>query len=220
MEQRLIDAGHDPDDVEELLYDPAPRRRGKKYKARRSSRVQRVRAPTYVYDPAPKKRKVTARRTRKGVLAKLKPYVLPGTAGVTFYAAYLARATELFNAGTIAKNDVFLAIQYDIMHLDANAAMGRLQTNAINIATPAIGGFLVKTTHIAGKWSGVLGDLLYGFAVGTGAKVVLDPPVNAPAARRSTATKTVTATQQNGCPGCDQTPTMMREYNPYMPGGY
>lgn len=201
--------------MSELLYDPAPRRRGGR---RRSRAVRHYRS----YDPAAKKRKVTARRTKKGFLNKLKPYVLPGTAGVTFYAAYVARATELFNAGSITANDVVLAIQYDIQHFVAGDAMTRLQTNAISIATPAVGGFLVDATHIAGKYSPVVRDLLYGLAVGTGAKAVLDPPIpgNAPTSRRiQPGNKTQIRVQPGG--GQADQPAMQprREYNPYMPGG-
>ncbi len=170
-----------------------------------------------MYDPAPKKRKITARRTKKGVLAKLKPWVLPATAGVTFYSAYVTRATDLFNQGLITKNDVFEAISYDVTHLDANAAMTRLSENAVNIATPLVGGFLVKETNIAGKHSGIIADVLYGLGIGMGGKALLDPPINKTGGGgiRSRPGNKIKVTQSTQTTQTEAAAVQGQGYNPY-----
>ncbi len=174
VEQRLIDAGHDPEDVEELLYDPAPKRRGKKHRTHRSYRGR-----TYDPDPAPRKRKTTAKRTgKKGTLAKLKKFAIPGAAGLTFYGAYVKRAETLYAQKKITEKSVFQAIQYDIKNFNGAAAMNRIQSQAGNIATPLLASWIVKETKILGKYSGIGADLLAGFGIGVGAKAILDPPEN------------------------------------------
>lgn len=222
VEQRLIDEGYDPLDVEELLYDPAPRKRGKKYKRRPRARS---------YDPAPLRSRVATRyrtvkekvkrRIPKGIMAKVKKFVLPGTAGVTFYAAYIKRAEDLFNQGLISEKSVFKAIEYDIKNFNTNDAMGRLKNNAGEIITPFLGGFLMKETKILGKYTGVAADALFGMGIGVGAKTILDPPV-IQSQKRMVQVKTQTG--NGGCPGCTghtQTQAQVtagRDFNPY--GGY
>ena len=218
MEQRLIDAGHDPEEVEELLYDPAPRRRGKKHhrKATRSHSYSRARS----YDPAPRKRKVTAKRTgKKGTLNKLKKFAMPAAAGLTFYGAYVKRAEDLFNAGSIPEKSVFKAIEYDVKNFNGTDAMNRVKAQAGEIATPLIASWAVKETHILGKYSGIAADLLAGFGIGVAGKAVLDPPITTGSNRTSTGLIKVTSskattqiqTQAAPCPNC---------YDPYKPGGY
>lgn len=191
MEQRLIDAGHDPEEVSELLYDPAPRRRGKincsaKQRATMpqickggGSRSSRARS----YDPAPH-RKVTAKRTGKGkkgingTLNKLKKFALPGAAGLTFYGAYVKRADDLLKTGKIPEKSVFKAIEYDIKNFNGTDAMERVKKQGGEILTPLVASWGIKETKILGKYSGLAADLLAGFGVGIGAKAVLDPPIN------------------------------------------
>lgn len=219
VEQRLIDAGHDPEEVKELLYDPAPRRRGRKKQRTRRSRTQHVRSPAYVYDPDPRKRKVTAKRTgKKGTLAKLKKFAIPGAAGLTFYGGYVKRAEELFTAGKITEKSVFKAIEYDFKNFNGTDAMNRVKSQAGEIATPLIAGWAVKETKVLGKYSGIAADLLTGFGIGVGAKAILDPPITNNNAK---AAKNVITVKKPDCPGCnDQGPQMqMTAYNPYMPGG-
>lgn len=224
LEDRLLDEGFPPDEVDELLYDPAPRRRGRK--RRRHSRR--------TYDPAPRRRssgrRTTARHYRKkGTLSKLKKFVLPATAGMTFYSAYTKRATDLFNQGLISSNSVYDAIMYDINNFDSTAAMTRLQDQAGNIATPLIGGWAIQETKLLGKYSGIVADILYGLGIGTGAKAILDPPIgNRSAAtnrsrviRRAGTPGTSVAPADTGCPTCDQpAQATTNGYNPYMPGRY
>ncbi|KPQ42194.1 MAG: hypothetical protein MPEBLZ_03244 [Candidatus Methanoperedens nitroreducens] len=218
VEQRLIDAGHDPEEVEELLYDPAPRHhKGKKKQRSHRSRTQHVRSPAYVYDPAPRKRKVTAKRTgKKGTLAKLKKFAIPGAAGLTFYGGYVKRAEELFTAGKITEKSVFKAIEYDFKNFNGTDAMNRVKSQAGEIIAPVAVGWGIKETKILGKYSGIAADLLTGFGIGVGAKAILDPPIT-----NAGAAKNLITVKKPDCPGCkDQGPQMqMTAYNPYMPGG-
>lgn len=214
VEQRLIDAGHDPEEVSELLYDPAPRRKGGGKKTRKTpSRSYRARS----YDPAPRKRKITAKRTgKKGTLSKLKKFALPGAAGLTFYGAYVKRAEDLANAGKIPEKSVFKAIEYDVKNFNGTDAMNRVKTQAGEIATPLIASWAVKETHILGKYSGIAADLLAGFGVGIGAKAVLDPPINTGGSNGLISVKKTSSTEIQThaaapCPNC---------YQPYKPGGY
>jgi hypothetical protein len=226
VEQRLIDAGHDPEDVEELLYDPAPKRRGGKKRRVHKSRVHHARSPAYVYDPAPRRRKVTAKRTgKKGTLAKLKKFAIPGAAGLTFYGAYVKRAEDLFTAGKIPEKSVFKAIEYDLKNFNGTDAMNRVKAQAGEIATPLIASWAVKETKILGKYSGIAADLLAGFGIGVGAKAVLDPPINGNGSVRNNtgAAIKVNSVSKPDCPGCNSQANnavaSMPAYNPYMPGG-
>ncbi|MDP2366130.1 MAG: hypothetical protein Q8M94_20455, partial [Ignavibacteria bacterium] len=165
LEEQLIDDGYDPEDVQELLYDPAPRKGGRRRKARRGRKSRR-------YDPAPRRSKRRGRRGRgsrrydpapqyfvrakkrvKGLLPKLRKLAIPGAAGVTFYAAYVKRATDLHGAGKITENNVFKAIQYDVENFNATDAVARVQKAAPAILTPVIGGWAIKKSGILGKYS-------------------------------------------------------------------
>lgn len=189
----LIEEGFDPSEVEEMLFDPAPRRR----------RGRRRRKSTRRYDPAPRRRRRTRRRSRrydpaprarsayprrrkgyrrraKGALGKLKKYVMPGVAGLTFYGAYQQRSKDLLAAGSITKDSVFDAIMYDVKNFNGADAMTRLQDNATEIITPVIGSVIVKAVKPGGqigKVAGIMADALMGYATGKFGKVVLDPPM-------------------------------------------
>ena len=186
VQEMLMDEGFDPEEVQEMLYDPAP----KKGKKKKTSKRRYDPAPQKRYKPrstSGKKRKTTARRKKpKGMLAKMKKFAMPGTAGVTFYASYLKRADELFTAGKITKKSVYSAVEYDVKNFDVDDALDRLKDNAGEIATPVLAGMLVKETKIAGKHSGLVADILTGLAAGKAAKVLLDPPIAgaAPPARQ------------------------------------
>jgi len=161
-------------------YDPAPRR-GRKHRHHARRSVRR-------YDPAISvtRYRDTARRygkRAKGMLTKLKPLVMPAAAGLTFYTAYVSRATALFGAGKITKNSVYEAIMYDLKNLDGNAAVDRLQQKASGIAMPAIIGTGLKYAkgYVDPKLRtpmDVVGDALIGMAIGTGFKAILDPPID------------------------------------------
>lgn len=177
--EKLEEMGLNPDELFGDGADIYRPRRGK----RRGSRRHRT------YDPAPK-RKTTARRTgkKRGILSKLKPFVLPASAGITMYGAYTARATELFNAGLITSNDVISAIMYDVQNLDTNAAFTRLTSSdgLTQIGVPAVGGYVIKEM-VGGTTGRVLADALYGYAAGTAANLAINPSsaVAAIAARRA-----------------------------------
>jgi hypothetical protein len=201
---RLIDeGGFDPEEAE-AFFDPAPRRgRGRRRGKIHCSARQRATMPQICkgngsrsYDPAPRRRhrrrsprrydpapqrKVTARKGKKGILAKVRKFALPGAAVGTFLTAYMARATQLKSAnaqldGKVV-DGVYAAIMYDVKNFSTDAAMARLKDNAGEIVTPLIAGYAVKQIGILGKYSGLAGDLLTGMGMGLAAKKVLDPPI-------------------------------------------
>ena len=190
VQEMLVDEGFDADEVEEMLYDPAPRKKGSKKKKTTRRRYDPTPKRTYRSPYSTKKRKTTAKRKKpKGMLAKMKKFAMPGTAGVTFYASYIKRAEELFTAGKITKQSVYTAVEYDVKNFDVDDALDRLKDNAGEIVAPVIAGALVKETKVAGKHSGLVADILTGLAAGKAAKVLLDPPIAgaaAPAARQIT----------------------------------
>ncbi len=183
IEDQLIDEGFDPDDIDEMLYDPAPRQGRRRHRrshrsydpAPRRRRRSRRRSGRR-YDPAPRRRsgwrgkaKKYGKRT-KGMLGKFRKYALPGAAGLTFLGGYMARAKQL-------NMSVPDAMMKDIKEFDGKAAMKRVQDSAGEIATPLVAGWTIKETKVAGKYSGLIGDVLTGIGLGTFAKKVLDPPV-------------------------------------------
>lgn len=211
LADQLIDEGFDPDEVNELLYDPAPRSHKGYRKGKRScSAKQWAKMPqickgsktsshhSRYADPAPRRgRKGVSRRydpapysttarkygkKAKGMLTKLRPIVMPAAAGLTFYTAYTTRAKALFATAKIPKDSVYEAIKYDLSYLDANAAVDRLQAKASGIITPAIIGTILKygKQYVDPKLRApmdVTGDALIGMAIGTGFKILLDPPI-------------------------------------------
>jgi len=221
LANKLADEGFPEDEIEELLFnDPdadvyRPKRR--RHHARRG-RGRRT------YDPAPKRsmwrrfrksRSASAyprkgRRGKRGILAKIGPWVMPGTAGLTFYTGYVARAKALgTNTETGKPHDVFSAIMYDIKNFDSNAAMARMQAKAAPILGATIGGMIVSK-FAPGKLK-LLGKVLTGIGVGQAAKVILDPPiVGSP---QTDPAMVEQAPVQQYTP-----PTQTR--NPYLNGGY
>ncbi len=161
------------------VNDPAPKRH------RRRGAVRRYDNPTVTrYVTRTKEVARKTGRKAKGMLSKLRKYALPGSAGITFLAAYSQRATEMEADPVTFKNTdgtpvkgMLQAIMWDVKNFKSADAMERVKTNAAGIITPAVIGYGVKEFKIAGKYSGLAGDLLMGFAAGTAAKVVLDPPV-------------------------------------------
>lgn len=176
LEEGLIAEGFDPEDVQELLYDPAPKKR-KKGKRRKTTNQR-----SYRSIGTGKKRKTTAKKPKKG-LAKIRPWVLPGAAAGTFYAGYITRAKELFAAGKITQDSVFDAIKYDITNFNTTDAMNRLKNNAGEIVTPLLAAALVKEIKPIGKHSGLAADVLSGMGIGVAAKTILDPPLTPPSGR-------------------------------------
>ncbi len=160
------------------VHDPAPKR----HHRRAGRRYDNPIVTRYVT-----RTKEVARRggrKAKGILGKLRKYALPGSAGITFLAAYSQRATEMEadpvtfkNADGTPVKGMLQAIMWDVKNFKSADAMERVKTNAAGIITPAVIGYGVKEFKVAGKYSGLAGDLLMGFAAGTAAKVILDPPV-------------------------------------------
>lgn len=165
-------------------YDPAPRRSRSISVATASGarKIRKGRKPILVYDPAPKAKRSYTKRA-KGLLGKLKPYALPGSAAVTFYAGYVQRTKDMEADPVTFKNDdgtpvkgMFQAIMWDINHFNSSDAMTRIQDNATSIIAPAVLGYGVKEFKLGGKYSSLAGDILMGLAAGTAAKTILDPP--------------------------------------------
>lgn len=222
--EQLINDGYDPDEVNELLYDPAPRRgkgkrkgKGRRKASRRSydPAPRRGRGSRRRYDPAPQYY-VRAKKRAKGLLPKLRKLAIPGAAGLTFYAAYVKRATDLKAAGKIPENNVFKAIQYDIENFNATDAVARMQTATPAILTPVIGGWAIKKSGILGKYSGIAGDILTGMGLGVAGKAILDPPINAARPSANHKGHVVKATCGHGAP-CDQRDAMQEQS--YVPWG-
>jgi len=163
-------------------YDPAPRKNRPTVAAVSGARkIKHGRKPILVYDPAPKK--TSYRKRAKGILGKIRPYALPGAAGVTFFAAYVQRTKDMEADPITFKNDdgtpvkgMFQAIMWDINHFNSSDAMTRIQDNATAIIAPAAVGYAVKEFKIGGKYSSLAGDILMGIGAGTAAKTILDPP--------------------------------------------
>jgi len=176
--ERLADEGFDEDDIERL-FDPAPRRGRSRHRRYR-------RAKMYDPDPAPRRRRSRSasaypkkRRSRaRGALNKLRPFIMPVTAGVTFYMAYTSRAKALgVNPDTGLPYTVFEAIMYDFKNFDSAAAWTRIQDKGIQPAIIAGAGWAVKKYAPGGGIAKMVGDAIMGLGVGQLVKVVLDPPV-------------------------------------------
>jgi hypothetical protein len=173
-------AGFDPDEVDQLLYDPDPAPRKKHRRHRRHAKQ---------YDPAPKKERKSKRvgKKVKGMLGKFKGYVFPVAAGGSFLMQYATRADTLKAAGSITTGGyagILQAIQWDISHFNASDAMKRLSSNLSTVGVPLVGGYLVKNIGGGIVKSGVerdvleiAGDLLIGYGVALGTKKILDPPI-------------------------------------------
>jgi len=125
-------------------------------------------------DPVKKKKrsspkKKNRKRRAKTLLAKAKPFALPGGALLGLGAPYLKRA-EGTDIG------IFDLIKEDLTNFDMAEASKRLQAQAGAILMPGIAGMAVKHVRIAGKASSLVADLLLGLAIGTAAKALIDPP--------------------------------------------
>lgn len=194
------DAGYDPDEVEELLYDPAPRRRRHRRRVAYDPAPRRRRSRRAATVVAPRGRRKGRRRTGrkvgrkvKGMLSKFKSYALPAAAGGSFLMQYAARADALKASGAITTGGyggILEAVRYDITHFNASDAMTRVSSNLSTIAVPLVGGYLVKNVGSGFVKSGIekdiieiVGDILMGYGAAVGVKKVLDPPVG-PARRQ------------------------------------
>lgn len=188
LANQLEERGYDSEEVNELLYDPAPRRRRGHRKAKR-------------YDPAPKRHR--RRRSRRydpapfasgsrsrGLLSKLKPLVGVTAGGVVFYNAYTTRAAALFASGAITTNSVMDAITYDLSHFSVTDAMNRVKASP-GAAVTLVAGSIAKGYGILPKRGliGLVVDAALGATAGMVAKQVLDPPI--PAARQGQMIKRV-----------------------------
>lgn len=195
LSEKLTDElGFDPDEVDELLYDPAPRRGRRRRRSRTSAPVQaprrkRRKARTYAQTTGRKGRGRTGRQL-KGMLGKFKQYAFPIAAGGSFLMQYAARADALKAAGSITTGGyagILEAIKFDLTNFNASAAMTRVSSNISTIGVPLVGGYLVKKVGGGFVKGGVekdvveiVGDLLTGYGVATGVKKILDPPINVP----------------------------------------
>lgn len=220
---QLIDAGLDPEEVE-ALFDPAPRRgkgrRGGKRKCSakqwakmpqicrgtKGAKVRTARHPVMVYDPAPRGgyraaagRYYKKKGGAKGLIAGLKPMVLPIAILGTVYQKYTERATALKAAGAQIGTPPHLvdgvldAFMYDLKNRPTTSMMDRLKAKSGEIVTPAIigmglkyGAKKVKLHPKVNQVASIGGDAFIGAAIGKVISTILDPPnpiTNAPPRR-------------------------------------
>lgn len=183
---------------------------------RRRTRSRSVRAPAYVYDPAPRggyraaagryygsaKRYYKKRGGAKGLVAGLRPLILPGSVLATVYGKYQDRAKALKAAGAKNKDGtpvdgVFQALMYDIQNRPTTSVMDRMKKNASEIFTPALmgvglkyGAKKVKLHPKVNQVASMGGDALIGVAIGKVISTFLDPP-NIPAPTRQPAIQVI-----------------------------
>ncbi len=179
IEEQLINAGFDPDEIEEALYDPAPRRGRRRHGGRKGRRSARR-----TYDPAPgrrrkypaasaypKKGKKGKGKGKRGKFAKFRKFVLPATTISSFYMSYSANAK--------ARNMKLLdALKYDLGNWSAQKTMDKISANPL----PVVGtiGIPVAKQFIPGVRSGMVGmivDAVQGIMTGQFLTQVVDEPV-------------------------------------------
>lgn len=199
---RFEDEGFDPDEIDELLYDPAPRRRRRRSGRRRHRsmdpaprRRRRKHRKGKSYDPAPRRGRRGGRRRRYDVAPKRRTHRSKGmlkdlldnsgiiTYGGKFIMDYAARADVLKAAGSITTGSyggIFEALQYDIANFKMADATTRVQKVAVASVLEGVAGMVLKSPKINNKMKGYgkpLGDALIGYAAAVVSKAVLDPPV-------------------------------------------
>lgn len=222
----MAESGMQPDEIEEALFSGdtdiyKPRRRGGKRKcsAKQWAKMPQIcrgggggrrgrgRHPAMVYDPAPRggyraaaKRYYKKKGGAKGLIAGLRPLILPGSVVATVYDKYTERAVALKAAGAMNKDGtpvdgVFQALMYDIQNRPVTSVMDRMKTNASEIITPAIlgvglkyGAKKVKLHPKINQVASMGGDALIGVAIGKVISTWLDPPNNAPIKHATTTT--------------------------------
>ncbi len=175
IEEQLINAGFDPDEIEEALYDPAPRRGRRRHGGRKGRRSARR-----TYDPAPgRRRKYRAasaypkkgKKGKRGKFAKFRKFVLPATTIGSFYLSYSANAK--------ARNMTVLdALKYDLGNWSAQKTIDKISANPL----PIVGtiGIPVAKQFIPGARSGMVGmivDAVQGIMTGQFLTQVVDEPV-------------------------------------------
>ena len=175
MMQELEDAGFDPDEIEEALYDPAPRR-GRRHHGGRKGRRHARRS----YDPAPPRRGRKSRsasayprkgkKGRKGKLAKFRKFVLPTTTVGSFYLSYAANAK--------ARNLTLLdALKADLSNWDVNKVMTKIQNNPMPLVG-TVGVPIVKhmVPDLNKGMMGLVADAVQGIMTGQFLVQVVDEP--------------------------------------------
>lgn len=210
MADLLEDAGFDPDDIEEALYDPAPRRGGRR-RHRRSSRRYSAKS----YDPAPARRRRTGRKGakkgkkgKKSKLAKFRKFAMPAAAVGSFYFSYKATA----DARGLTVID---ALKADLTNWSAQKTMDKISANPL----PVVGtiGIPLVRGYIPGANSGIMAvavDVIHGILTGQALTQIVDEPgpVRSHAGRQ-----TITVTPGN--PAMTISPaaaTTGYGHNPYM----
>lgn len=207
MANLLEAAGFDEDEIEEALYDPAPRRgRARRRKHHRSARR--------TFDPAPTKRrrsgrkaggKKKGRRGKKSKLAKFRKFAMPAATVGSFYFSYAANAK--------ARNMTIIdALKYDLANWSAQKTVDKISANPL----PVLGavGIPLARGYIPGANSGMMAvavDVIHGILTGQALTQVIDEP----APLRSGSGRNVTSIQVQST---SEAPVSRPAYgvNPYM----
>lgn len=209
MAELLEDAGFDDDEIEEALYDPAPRR------GRRRSKRRSRRHSARSYDPAPARRrrrggrkgsKRKGGRKGKGKLAKFRKFAMPAATAASFYFSYAetAKARGL---------NIIDALKADLANWSAQKTMDKISANPLPIVG-AVGIPFVRG-YVPGANSGIMAvavDVIHGILTGQALTQIVDEPgpVRSISARPGTA-----VTPGNAI---TQAPAQPAYHNPY--GGY
>jgi len=193
--EKFAEAGYDPDEINELLYDPAPRRRRRHVRRASNGAPRRRRSHRRVamYDPAPRRRH--RRRTYdpapkryasrgSGALGGLLNYAGIIAGGAKFVLDYQARAKALgVNPTTGLPHTILTAIEFDMKNFNASDAMTRVTGALPTIVVEAVAGYALKSRKINAALKGYgrpAGDVALGVAAATLVKAFLDPPIGAP----------------------------------------
>lgn len=196
LEDALSDTGFDEDEISELLYDPAPRRR-KSSKAKASSGKPRRK---YKKSGRPKK-------SARGALAKFSKYVLPGLVAGSFYLSYAANA----KARGLTLMD---ALKADLSSWSFEKTIAKIQASPMP-AIGAIGIPIVKDMKVLPSrgYGSIVVDAIQGIMTGQFLTQIVDEP--APPVRTTSRSSETITVQRVMAPQ-----EMMRKENPYTSVNY
>ena len=227
MADMLENAGFDPDDIEEALYDPAPRRGRRRRKSkparrsydpapRRGRRRSRRRHARRSYDPAPRRRRGARRKTtakrygKKSKLAKFRKFVMPAATAASFYMSYSATATA-------RGMTVIDALKFDLANWSAQKTIDKVSANPL----PVVGtiGIPMVRGYIPGANSGIMAvavDVIQGILTGQALTQIIDEPAPVRSSMSSGRPQMITVTPNNGASSSPMTSSNTQPFhNPY-----